>query len=83
MTELTDKEKQLLAFALFTAGMRMGPAVFDTLEQIGLKTDCGERLKLFASDWMNYSKNIKEAENKGVGLFRSFVKSRGSDEMPT
>lgn len=82
MIELTDKEKQLLAFALFTAGTRMGPAVFETLEQIGLKTDCGERLKLFASDWMNYSANVKEAEKKGVGLFRNFI-SKGPGEMPT
>lgn len=74
MDILDDKEKQLVAFALFTLSMRSGPDIFASVEQIAAKLGAEKPLKLFAHDWISYSNTIKEAEEKGVGLFQDIFK---------
>jgi hypothetical protein len=67
--ELDKKEQQLLAFALFTTGMRIGPDVFSTLESIAKKAGIVEPLKLVSADWINYSKTVRTADEQGKGFF--------------
>jgi hypothetical protein len=66
---LTDKEAHLLAFSLFTTGMRIGPDVFDTLGSIAEKCGIADRLKMVAGDWTNYSNTVKAADVQGKDLF--------------
>ena len=75
MTELSNREAQLLAFALFSTGMRIGPDVFDTIHSIAHKAGVMDKLALFTSDWTKYNQTIKEADDRGVGLFQG--------DMPT
>jgi hypothetical protein len=67
--ELDKKEQQLLAFALFTTGMRIGPDVFPTLESIAKKAGIIEPLKLVSADWINYSNTVRTADEQGKGFF--------------
>ena len=68
---MNDKEMHLLAFCLFTTGMRIGPDVFETLESIAEKTGISDRLKMIAGDWLHYSKTIRAADVQGKDLFQS------------
>ena len=72
--ELTDKEKQLLAFSLFTTGMRIGPDVFATIESIVEKIGIADRLTLMAGDWINYSNTCKAADVQGEDFLQKFKK---------
>lgn len=72
--DLTDKEQQLLAFALFSTGMRIGPDVFETIESIATKLGMEDKLGMQAKDWLNYSKTVREADSRGVGLFQGIKK---------
>lgn len=66
---LTEKESHLLAFSLFTTGMRIGPDVFDTLYSIAEKCGIADRLTLVAGDWIHYSNTVKAADVQGKDLF--------------
>lgn len=68
--EMNDKEKHLLAFCLFTTGMRIGPDVFATLESIAAKCGISDRLTMLGGDFMHYSNTVKAADVQGVGLFQ-------------
>lgn len=72
--ELEPKEQQLLAFALFTTGMRIGPDVFATIESIVEKIGISDRLVLIAGDWINYSNTVKAADVQGVDFLQKFKK---------
>jgi hypothetical protein len=69
--DLTDKEQQLLAFALFSTGLRVGPDVFETIESIATKLGIVDKLGMHAKDWLNYSKTVREADSRDVGLFQN------------
>jgi hypothetical protein len=69
MDQLTPKEQQLLAFALFITGMRIGPDVFDTLESIASKVGVEKPLELFAKDWTHFAQSFTEAAAQNRVLF--------------
>jgi len=68
--ELNKKEQHLLAFALFSTGMRIGPDVFPTLESIAEKTGILDALTVMAGDWLHYANTIRAADVAGTGLFQ-------------
>lgn len=70
MEQLTPKEQQLLAFALFIAGMRIGPDVFNTLESIANKVGVEKPIELFAKDWAHFAQSFKEADAQNRPLFQ-------------
>lgn len=72
--ELDKKEQQLLAFALFITGMRIGPDVFNTLESIARKSGIIEPFKLYAEDFINFSKTFKAAGEQKKDLFQEYRK---------
>lgn len=61
MNQLTDKEQGLLAFALFTTAMRIGPDVFPTMESIAEKIGITDKYVHYAGDWLHYSRTVKES----------------------
>jgi len=68
--ELTDKETHLLAFSLFTTGMRIGPDVFATLESIAAKVGILDRFTMVAGDWLHYADTVRAADVQGKDLFQ-------------
>lgn len=69
---LNDKEKTLLAFSLFTTGMRIGPVVFGMLCDIAEKTGISDRLEFYAKDWSDFAENARKAGEQGVTLFEKY-----------
>lgn len=57
--ELTDKERQLLAFAIFSIGMKIGPASFPHCESIVEKTGIKKEFEAYAKDWISQSEKLK------------------------
>lgn len=72
--DLTRKEQQLLAFALFITGMRIGPDVFETLESIAAKTGVDSTMNLYTEDWVNFSNAVKAADIQGKDFLQKFKK---------
>jgi hypothetical protein len=64
------KEAGLLAFCLFTTGMRMGPDVFETLESIARKCCITAELKIYAQDWKYYADTVRRADKVAKDLFQ-------------
>lgn len=56
---LTNEEKKLLGFALFTTAMKIGPESFDRVEKIAVKTGVLEEFVFYAKDWIEYSQKHK------------------------
>ena len=69
---LSDKEKTLLAFSLFTTGMRIGPVVFGMLQDIAEKTGVTDRLQFYAKDWTDFAENARKAADQGKTLFEKY-----------
>ena len=72
--ELTDKEKHLLAFSLFTTGMRIGPDVFETIESIAEKSGISDRFTMVAGDYLSYANTIRAADVQGKDFLQNFKK---------
>lgn len=70
MTELTPKEKSLLAFILFAGAMRLGPDLFDAIEDIATKCGVLPEYTLKATDFKHYSETTARAREQGKQLVR-------------
>jgi len=51
MEQLSEKERQLVAFALFSLSMKLGPASFDHMEKIIEKIGVKSEFVIYATDW--------------------------------
>lgn len=56
---LSEKQKELTAFALFSAGMKIGPSSFDNLEAIAKKVGVEKEFEKYAKDWLDYAERKK------------------------
>lgn len=70
MNELTDKEQQLLAYALFTTAMRVGPDTFETMLSIAKKTNVFHRYIVVAEDWVSFGNTVKSADIEGKDIIQ-------------
>ncbi len=62
MDPLTDIERKLIGFALFSAGMKLGPPSFDSLEKIVAKIGVNEEFEFYAKDWIEDARTAKTNE---------------------
>ena len=60
MKDLTEEEKKLTAFSLFSMGMKIGPPSFEKIESIIKKLDLGEVFAFYANDWISHAKEHKQ-----------------------
>jgi hypothetical protein len=58
--ELTPLERQMLALAIFTMSMKIGPSSFGHFESIVEKTGIETEFVAYASSWINYKKDGKK-----------------------
>jgi len=58
---LDKKERELIAFALFGLGIRIGPESFNLIESIVQKLDLTEEFAHYAHGWISFN------EKKGTG----------------
>lgn len=56
VSELTAKERELLAFSVFSMGMKIGPPSFEILESIVKKVGIEKEFEEKAKSWIDYSK---------------------------
>lgn len=55
MEQLTEKERQLVAFFLFSASMRIGPSSFSIIETIIDKIEIREEFEFYAKDLLEHA----------------------------
>ena len=60
--ELTQEEKNLIAFSLFSMGMKIGPLSFETFESIVQKIGIEKEFVDYAKSWLDYPKNVANKE---------------------
>jgi|KBSMisStaDraftv2_1062788.scaffolds.fasta_scaffold4125433_2 hypothetical protein len=60
MKELTEEEKKLTAFSLFSMGMKIGPPSFPKIEAIMQKLELDEQFSMYANDWITHAKAHKQ-----------------------
>lgn len=59
MEQLTKKEKELIAFSLFTVSMRIGPNCFPIIDSIIDKAGIRDEFEFNAKSWIEYSNRSK------------------------
>jgi hypothetical protein len=70
MSELTEEEKKLTAFSLFSMGMKIGPPSFERIENIIKKLDLGDEFAYYAHDWITHAQeHKKKTELKATATF--------------
>lgn len=69
---LTPAEKQLIAFALFSVSMRIGPTVFKSVERVSIKLGTADRYVHYANDWVHYNQTIQQAKEQGIEKWPDF-----------
>jgi hypothetical protein len=74
MQQLDEKQKSLLALALFQFAMRSGPDFFVPIFIICEKLDMVDVFRRYGADWINYSKTVNEAQDRGTDLFGNKTK---------
>lgn len=57
---LTDKQRKLLGFALFSTAMKIGPNSFLHIENIVKKLDVQKEFVEYADSWIKFPKKDKE-----------------------
>ncbi len=62
LPNLTEKEKNLIAFSLFSMGMKTGPPSFATFESIVQKIGIEKEFVDYAKSWLDYPKNVANKE---------------------
>lgn len=58
--ELSEKQKNMMAFALFSVGMKLGPPSFGDLEDIVIKAGITAEFEGYAKQWIDYAERKKE-----------------------
>jgi hypothetical protein len=56
---LTEKQRKMIAFSLFSMGMRMGPSSFEDFESIVQKIGIENEFVEYAKDWIGYAERKK------------------------
>ena len=57
--ELSPVEREMLALAIFSMSMKIGPASFDNFESIARKTGILKEFQANAESWIAYNKKEK------------------------
>jgi hypothetical protein len=65
--QLTDKERTMIAFALFSMGMRMGPSSFEDFESIFKKIGIEKEFVDCARSWIDYPKEKSPSVGDVIG----------------
>ena len=60
MENLSEKERILVGFALFTTSMKIGPSCFSTVYQVVEKIGVREEFEGYANDWIEWATYKKE-----------------------
>lgn len=60
MTELTEKQKKIIALALHGLCVRHGPLVFDSAIDAAKALGIESGLEEYAKDWIQYSTETKQ-----------------------
>lgn len=60
MTELTEKQKKIIALALHGLYVRQGPLIFDNVMDAAKAFGIESILEEYATDWIEYSTKAKQ-----------------------
>lgn len=66
MNELTETDRKLLAYSLFSLAMKMGPTSFEATERIIKKLDLEKEYVFYANDWIDFADKNKNKNGKEV-----------------
>lgn len=67
MEQLSERERKLTGFALFSLSMKIGPPSFSAMEELIDKIEVRAEFEFYAKDWIEYAnskKTIKPPHNE-------------------
>jgi hypothetical protein len=66
-SQLTEKQRKMIAFSLFSMGMRMGPSSFEDFECIVQKIGIEKEFVDYAKSWIDYPKEKSPTVGDVIG----------------
>lgn len=62
--QLSEKERKIIGFSLFSTSMRIGPESFSVIEEIINKIGVKEEFEFWGKNWISYAKKSKSKRPK-------------------